>query len=78
MSYRRYNLSTVDEATPCYPGKRGRVALFDQLADALDYQLGRGIGFLDQRFELFTAFGFKRKFALLGFRDEFRVPSWSP
>src|SRR6266478_3339852 len=47
--------------------------LFDQLADALDYRLGRGVGFLDQRFEFFTAFGFKRKFALLGFRNEFRV-----
>src|SRR5258708_2413018 len=47
--------------------------LFDQLADALDYGLGRGISFFDQGFELITAFRFEHEFALPGFRDEFGV-----
>src|SRR5437870_344162 len=47
--------------------------LFDQLADALDYRLGRGISFFDQSLELTTAFRFEHEFALSGFRDEFGV-----
>src|SRR5580693_9312888 len=47
--------------------------LLNQLRDSIDDWFRRGVGFIDQRRELFAILRIQRKPALVGFRDELRV-----